>query len=114
MLGGDALPWRRDGDWLECGIEVNGGLAGRVQVVVKGPVDGGIALGSAVLGSGLVGGIGAQQVVEGIPAGNMLDDQAAAGEFVQHAAGLGPIQPGQASGGGNGDVRARMQPEQPE
>jgi hypothetical protein len=81
MLGGDARPGRRDADRLKCGVQDHSGAAGAVQVVVECLVDGGLALVLVVEGPGLVGGVGAKQVVEGIPAGNVLGDQAVAGEL---------------------------------
>jgi len=40
---------------------------------------------------GLFGGVGAQQVVKGVPARGMLGDQVGAGQFAQQAAGGGLI-----------------------
>ena len=58
-----------------------------MQVVVEDPADGGVAVGLGVEVAGLVGGVGAEQVVEGVPAGCVLGDQAVAGELAQQAAG---------------------------
>jgi hypothetical protein len=54
-----------------------------VQVVVQHPADRGGPLGLGLGGAGLVGGVGAQQVVQRIPARDMLGDQVRAGEFGQ-------------------------------
>ncbi len=42
--------------------------------------------------AGLLGGIGAEQVVEGVPAGNVLGDQAGTGELPEQSARLGGVQ----------------------
>ena len=62
--------------------------AGGVQVVVEDPAAGDVAVGSLSHVAGLVGGVGAQQVVEGVPARSVLGDQAITGELAQQAAGL--------------------------
>jgi len=54
-----------------------------VQVVVQRPVGRGAALLVGVDGVGLVGGVGAEQVVEGVPAGGVLADQARPGQLGQ-------------------------------
>ena len=54
-------------------------MGGRVQVVVEHPADGGVALRFAAGVAGLLGGVGAQQVVQGVPAGETLGDQVRAG-----------------------------------
>jgi hypothetical protein len=45
-----------------------------VQVVVEHPASGSAPVGVAVGVAGLLGGVGAQQVVEGVPAGEVLGD----------------------------------------
>jgi hypothetical protein len=71
---GDRVPVR--GQQQGCGV-------GGVQVVVEDPVDGGVALGVGVVGVGEVGGVGAQQVVEGVPAGGGLGEQVCPGQLGQ-------------------------------
>ena len=89
LLGGGAGPGRGEGDRLLGWVQQAGGAGGGVQVVVEHPADGGVALGLAVGVAGLLGGVGAQQVVEGVPAGDVLGDQVRAGQLAQQAAGLG-------------------------
>jgi hypothetical protein len=59
-----------------------------VQVVVKHPAQCPVLFFAGVVGAGLVGGVGAQQVVEGIAAGGVLGQQVSGGQFVQGGAGL--------------------------
>ena len=63
---------------------------------------------------GLVGRVGAQQVVEREPAGQVLGGHVRPGQLAQRGARLGPGDPGQAGRRGQRDVRARVQAEQPE
>jgi hypothetical protein len=51
--------------------------------VVQRPADGGVTLVVGVDGMGLFDGIGAEQVVEGVPAGGVFDEQVRSGEFGQ-------------------------------
>ena len=73
-LRSDTGPQHGDVDRLTRRAQQEGGAVGSVQVVAKEPADRGLALGFAVAVAGLVGGVGAEQVVEGIPAGSMLGD----------------------------------------
>jgi hypothetical protein len=59
-----------------------GGVPG-VQVVLEGAPGGGPALIVGVGAVDEVGGVGAQQVMEGVPVGRMLVDDVGAGELVQ-------------------------------
>ena len=63
---------------------------------------------------GLLGGVGTQQVVEGVPAGDVLGDQVGAGQFAQQVAGVGLSYGGEAGGGGDADVGAGVDAQQPE
>ena len=70
LLGrGGARAGRGEDDRLMRRVQQPGGMGGGVQVVVEHPADGGIALRFAVGVAGLLGGVGAQQVVQGVPAG---------------------------------------------
>jgi hypothetical protein len=80
-----------------------------MQVVIQDPVGGGGAVVFAVGVARLAGGVGAEQVVEGVPAGGVLGDQAVAGKFAQEAAGFGLLGGGQARSGGDAGVRAAVQ-----
>ena len=70
-----------------------------MQVVIQEPIDDGSQLGTGVKSAGLLGGIGAEQVVEGVPAGNVLGDQAGTGELAEQLACLHDVQAGEAGGG---------------
>ena len=63
---------------------------------------------------GFLGGVGAQQIVGGVPAGNVLGDQVRADKFAQQAASRRFSYCGEAGGGGDADVGAGMQAQQPE
>ena len=81
VLRDDAGLRRRQGDRLPVHVLVHqqdGGVRG-VQVVVEYPVHRRAPRVVAVPGPGLLGGVGAQQVVEGIPAGDVLGQQVRAG-----------------------------------
>ena len=57
------------------------GAAGGVQVVIKHPVPGRIAVVVGVVGVGDFGGVRAEQVVKGEPARNTLGDQVCSGQL---------------------------------
>lgn len=73
-----------------------------------------VAFGVAVSGAGLLSGVGTQQVMDGIPAREMLGDQMGAGELGQQGAGAGLARACQAGDGGDADIGAGMQAQQPE
>jgi len=89
LPGGGAGPGRCQDDRLLGWVQQAGGTGGGVQVVVEHPADRGIAVGLANDVVGLLGCVGAQQVVEGVPAGEVLGDQVRAGQLAQQAAGVG-------------------------
>jgi hypothetical protein len=95
-------------------VNQHGGGVGGVQVMVEHAGSGGPAVGRSVGGAGLLGGVGAQQVVEDEPAGGGLGEQVAAGQLAQQAAGGGQVKTGQAGRGRRGDLRPGMQAKQPE
>jgi hypothetical protein len=70
----DAVPRRSHLD--------GGGVAG-VQVVVEQPVGGVMAVGVAVECPGEFGGVGVQQVVQGVAAGGALSDQVRPGQLAE-------------------------------
>src|SRR5262249_59521624 len=88
--GGGTGPGRGEDDRLDCWVQQAGGTGGGVQVVVEHPADGGVAAGLADGVLGLFGGVGAQQVVAGVPAGEGLGGQVGAGQVAPQAAGGGP------------------------
>ena len=69
-------------------IDQRGGGVSGTQVVVERPADRRPPGGVAVEGAGLLGGVGAQQVMEGVTAGGVLGDQVRAGQFGQQVARL--------------------------
>jgi hypothetical protein len=73
-LGDGAGAGRGESDEVTYRMQQQGGLACGVQVVVEDPADSCLALGLAVGVAGLGVGVGAEQVVEGIPARDMLGD----------------------------------------
>ena len=89
---------------------MNGGM----QVVVEQSADSGRALGLTVMGAGLVGGVGAEQFVDDVPAGEVLGQDVSTGEFAEQAAGRGLVQAGHTGGRVRGDLCAWVQAEQPE
>jgi hypothetical protein len=91
--------------WMQQERAVNGG----VQVVVDQPADGGPALALTVMGAGLLGGVGAEQLVDGVPAGEVLAQYVGAAEFAEHLAARGLVQAGHAGSRVRGDVCAWMQ-----
>jgi len=56
-------------------IEQHGGGLRGVEVVIEGPAQGSAAFGLGVFGVGLLGGIGPEQVVEGVTARRGLGEQ---------------------------------------
>jgi hypothetical protein len=59
------------------------GLAGGVQVVVEDATHGRVAGVLAVVGQGLFGRVGTEQVVAGVPPGGVLGEQVRLGQLVQ-------------------------------
>ena len=86
----------------------------RVQVMIKHPAGGRAPLGLAIGRLRQLSGVGAEQVVAGEPAGNVLGQQVRPGQLAEPAASLVRRQAGHAGRGSGADVRAGMQPEQPE
>jgi hypothetical protein len=82
--------------------------------MVQRAVDGLMPFGLRVGPGGQIGGVGAQQVVEGVPAGCVLGDQVRVRQLVDQDPGPGRRERGEAGGCGGGDVRAGVQAEQPE
>jgi hypothetical protein len=82
--------------------------------VVEDPAQGGVQVSFPVNGPGLLGSVGAQQIMAGEPAGDVLFEQAAAGQLGQRTACAGQRDPAQAGGGQIGNVWTRMHAEQPE
>jgi hypothetical protein len=85
-----------------------------VQVVVEDAMHCSVAHVLAVARVGLLGGVGTEQVVEGVPARGVLGEQVRAGQLGQRSAGPVWRDRGQARRGGAGDIGARMQAQQPE
>jgi len=71
--------------------------------VVEHLVDGRVALGPAVVGLGLFGGVGAQQIMEGEPAGGLLGEQVGPRQLGQDGPGLAQGQARQAGRGRGAD-----------
>ena len=86
----------------------------RVQVVVEYPVHRGPALGLRVVPLGLVGRVGAEQVVEREPGGQVLGHHVGPGQLAQRGARVGAGHPGQAGRRRQRDVGAGMHAEQAE
>ncbi|HCT81240.1 MAG TPA: hypothetical protein DGT23_32675 [Micromonosporaceae bacterium] len=84
------------------------GALRRVQIVVKQPVDGGIFSGR------LFNGIGTQQVMEGVPAWQVLGKQICPHQLSHRRLGFVVARPHQACRGRNGEVRPGMQAEKTE
>ena len=99
-LGGGTRARRGQRDRPKGREHHGGAVAGGVQVVAQHLADRGSALGLAVGAAGLIRGVGTQQVVQHIPARDMLGDQVRAGEFGQQAARPGLSYRGQAGGRG--------------
>jgi hypothetical protein len=64
--------------------------------------------------SGLVGGVGTEQVVKGVPAGDALSQHLGAAELTEHATARGFIHPGQAGSGARSEIVDGVQADQPE
>jgi len=111
---GGAGPGRGEDHRLPGRVQQAGGAASGMQVVVECPAGGGVPVGLAAGVAGLLGGVGAQQIVEGVPAGDVLGQQAGAGQPGQCLAGLVCGDGGQAGGGGGGDIGSGVQAQQPE
>ena len=73
-----------------------------------------VAGGLVIVNVRLFGGVGPEQVVEGVPAGAVLGEQMPAGQLGQPLAGLVRRDPGEAGRRADGDVRAGVQAQQPE
>src|SRR5580692_3291004 len=86
LPGSGAGAGRREDDRLLGWVQQYGGARGGMQVVVEHPANGLTPAGVAVGALGLLGGVGAQQVVERVPAGNVLGDQVRAGQPLQQPA----------------------------
>jgi hypothetical protein len=95
-------------------VQQPAGGVGRVQVVVEHPVRGGAALAVRIDAVGKVRRKGAQQVMEGVPAGDRLDEQVRVDQLGQQWPYLRYGQRGEAGRRRSGDVRTGMQAEQPE
>jgi hypothetical protein len=65
-------------------------------------------------GPGQLGGVDPQQVVERVAPGGVLGEQVQAGQLAQRRQGRREGAPGQRRGGVDGQVRPRVQAEQPE
>jgi hypothetical protein len=100
--------WLRhiNGDRLAHGIKQPVGGVGCMQVVVKHAVDRGPANSFIVGGFGLLGGIGAQQIMEDETAGNALDQHVRACQLGQCRACQAGGDSGEAGRGVGRDVRA--------
>lgn len=88
--------------WAECRWWSNIHAAGRVQIRGR------------FLGIGQFGGVGAEEVVGGVPAGCGLGHEMGLEEFAEQLAGVREAESGETGGGGQGRVGARVQGEQPE
>ena len=85
------------------------------QVVVEHPAPRGVALGLAVGAGRQLGRVGAQQVVAAEPARRVLGQQRGAGQLGQRGPRLRQrAAPIRLAAAGGGDVRTRVQAEQPE
>ena len=94
--------------------EQQGGGVRAVQVMVEDTAGRGAAVFFGVDGVREMGRVVAQQVVEGVPARDMLDEQAGLGQLGQQGARFVGRQPGEAGRGQGVGVLARVQAEQPE
>ena len=89
LPGGGAGPGRGEGHRLLCRVQQRGRHGRRCAGSGRAPGQWRLApVGVAVGVAGLLGGVGAEQVVEGVPAGDVLGDQVRAGQLAQH--GVGP------------------------
>jgi hypothetical protein len=108
-------PRRSQGDvLLLVGIGLLPGCLCAMHVVIQNPLLCCLLICDGVVGVRLVGGVGAEKVVEGEPARGVLGDEVGTVEFGQHLAGVGERDGGQAGSRGRGDVGPGMQAEQPE
>jgi hypothetical protein len=89
LPGSGAGPGWGEGGSLPGWDQQAGGAGGGVQVVVEDPAGGLASVGVAVGVAGLLGGVSAQQVVEGVPARDMLGDQVRARQLAQQASRVG-------------------------
>jgi hypothetical protein len=87
---------------------------GGVQVVVEDTLGVCVALLVGVGAVGQLGGVGAQQVVQGVPAGVVFGEQTGPHQFGQQGAGLIHGKGGEAGRGGYADAGSGVQAEQPE
>lgn len=94
-LDSDRRRWRRERDRVTKRPQPQGGDARGVQVVIEDPVKRTL-VGGYLPGSDLLGGVGPQQVVHGIPAGDKLADQVRPGQLAQVGARLRRWRAGQA------------------
>ncbi|MFF7979844.1 hypothetical protein ACFZDK_12030 [Streptomyces sp. NPDC007901] len=85
-----------------------------MQVVVEEPADGGLPGVRVLVLQGAFGGVGAQQVVAAVPAGRALGEQMGAGQLGQQRADPGRVVARDGRRRGRGDVRARVQGQQPQ
>ena len=90
------------------------GRVSRVQVMIKHPAGGRTPLSLAVGRLRQLSSVGAEQVMGGEPAGNVLGQQVCPGQLAEPAASFVQWQAGHAGRGSGADVRAGVQPEQPE
>jgi hypothetical protein len=97
-LGGNAgLGCHEGGRFTGRADQVSGGMSG-VEVVVEDPADRRVPSLVVFGDAGLLGGVGGEQVVEGVPARSVLGEQAASRALEQRPAGLGDPDAGQAGG----------------
>jgi hypothetical protein len=94
-LGVGAGRGRIEPDLRAVRIQDQVGGVGGVQVEVDHAAQRVVPLGVAVVGVGLVGRVGAEQVVEGVPAGGAFADQVRPAQLVERAAGAGEVEGGQ-------------------
>ena len=118
MVGGifrdGSGPARCEGDRVPMRVQQPGGGVGGVQVVVEHPVHRRVPLPVVVVGVCLLGGVGAQQVVAGVPARDVFSEQVRPGQLGQEHACLSRCDGGEAGHGGCGEVRAGVQAQQAE
>ncbi|WP_411293161.1 hypothetical protein [Streptomyces sp. CBMA156] len=85
-----------------------------MQVPVEHPAQCGLALGRGFLLLGLVGGVGAQEVVELVAVGCALFDEVGADQGVQELAGATGREAGEGGRGVQSEVGARVEAEETE
>jgi hypothetical protein len=113
-FGRNARQRRGDSDPVALRAEQEGRVMSGLQVMIQHPANGRIAIDGSAGDVSLLGGVGAEQVVKGIPALRPLGDQVGAGECVQCLPGLAHRDRCQAGGSRGGDIGARVQAEQAE